>query len=70
MLIQNGANVNNLTMDGFYPLRIAAQGKHVAIAESLIRQGRISGIIVAGGYGQSSVEILPEDLAIKQLPWN
>ena len=39
MLIQNGANVNNLTMDGFYPLRIAAQGNHVAIAESLIRHG-------------------------------
>ena len=39
MLIQNGANVNNLTMDGFYPLRIAAQVNHVAIAESLIRHG-------------------------------
>ena len=39
MLIQNGANVNNLTMDGFYPLRIVAQENHVVIAESLIRYG-------------------------------
>ena len=39
MLIQNGANINNLTMDGFYPLRIAAQENHVAIAESLIKHG-------------------------------
>ena len=37
MLMQNGANVNNLTKDGFCPLRIAAQENHVAIAESLIR---------------------------------
>ena len=39
MLMQNGANVNNLTKDGFCPLRIAAQENHVAIAESLIRHG-------------------------------
>ena len=30
--------------------------------------GKISAIIVAGGYGQSSVDILLEDLGIKQLP--
>ena len=39
MLMQNGANVNNLTKDGFCFLRIAAQENHVAIAESLIRHG-------------------------------
>ena len=39
MLMQNGANVNNLTKDGFCPLRIAAQENHVAIAELLIRHG-------------------------------
>ena len=33
------ANVNNLTKDGFCPLRIAAQENHVAIAESLIKHG-------------------------------
>ena len=37
--MQNGANVNNLTKDGFCFLRIAAQENHVAIAESLIRHG-------------------------------
>ena len=30
--------------------------------------GRISATIVAGGYRRSSVDILPEDLGIKQLP--
>ena len=39
MLMQNGANVNDLTKDGFCPLRIAAQENHVAIAESLIKHG-------------------------------
>ena len=39
MLMQNGANVNNLTKDRFCPLRIAAQENHVAIAESLIKHG-------------------------------
>ena len=39
MLMQNGANVNNLTKDGFCPLRIAAQENHLAIAESIIRHG-------------------------------
>ena len=39
MLMQNGANVYNLTKDGFCPLRIAAQKNHVAIAESLIDMG-------------------------------
>ena len=37
--MQNGANVNNLTKDGFCPLRIAAQENHLAIVESLIRHG-------------------------------
>ena len=41
MLMQNGTNVNNLTKDGFCPLRIAAQENHVAIAKSLIIQGLI-----------------------------
>ena len=39
MLIQNGANVNALTKDGFCPLKIAAQENHFAIAESLLRHG-------------------------------
>ena len=39
MLMQNGANVNNLTKDGFCPLKIAAQENHLAIAESIIRHG-------------------------------
>ena len=39
MLMQNGANVNNLTKDGFCPLRIAAQENHLAIAQSIIRHG-------------------------------
>ena len=37
--MQNGANVNKLTKNGFCPLRTAAQENHVAIAESLIRNG-------------------------------
>ena len=37
--MQNGANVNKLTKNGFCPLRTAAQENHVAIAESLIRHG-------------------------------
>ena len=32
MLIQNGANVNNLTKDGFCLLKIATQENHVGIA--------------------------------------
>ena len=39
MLMQKGANVNDLTKDGFCPLRIAAQENNVAIAESLIKHG-------------------------------
>ena len=39
MLMQNGTNVNNLTKDGFCPLRIAAQENHLAIAQSIIRHG-------------------------------
>ena len=37
--MQNGANVNKLTKNGFCPLRTAAQENHVVIAESLIRYG-------------------------------
>ena len=37
--MQNGANVNKLTKNGYYPLRTAAQENHVAKAQSLIRHG-------------------------------
>ena len=39
MLMQNGANVNKLTKNGFCPLRTAAQENYIAIAESLLRHG-------------------------------
>ena len=37
--MQNGANINALTKDGFCSVRIEAQENHVAIAESLIKHG-------------------------------
>ena len=37
--MQNGANVNAITKDGFCALKIAAKENHVEIAELLIRHG-------------------------------
>ena len=52
MLLQHGANVNNVTDTGYNPLHLAASGGHLTSCELLVHAGSpLDEVTEAGLYG-------------------